>query len=85
MFSSSPRHVQKTGFFATPNNKPKQKEIYYEDLYGFRNEHEDDEGLPDACESEPDSDGEESRRFHKSEDYRRLFEGGYGGARTRGK
>lgn len=86
MVNSSPPRVQGSGFFkrfATPKSKP--KEVYYEDLYGERNEIEEYDQFPDACESEVDSEDEESEKFSKSGDYKRFFDGSYAGASVRGK
>lgn len=86
MGSSSPPLTQGSGFFkhsVTPASKPKKK-IYYEDLYGTRNEDEEFDRFPEACESEPDSDDEDDIQFSKSADYKRFFDGSYAGSSVRG-
>lgn len=82
MFPSSP--FTGSGFFkhsAIPNSRPK-KVVYYEDLYGERNEDEEVDQFPDSCESEIDSD-EEIKKSSRSRAHQRFFESSYAGAGRR--
>ncbi|CZT17091.1 uncharacterized protein RCC_02923 [Ramularia collo-cygni] len=83
MGSSSKSGTQGSGFFKQfANPKSKSRETYYEDLYGTRNEEEESDQFPEACESESDSDEAGNESFRKSSDYKRFFDGSYSGSKN---
>lgn len=65
-YSTPPSTVRK-GIF-TRTRQPE----YYEDLYGERNAEEAFDRHPDICESESDSEDEDTKSFSKYKLYRRL-------------